>query len=83
MRKPQGPCQGCEDRTAEDPDKGTKDCHAKCEKYEAFREELREYQRKVYQERRAAIIAMHRPWMKQSSKAQKEYRREKEHDREE
>ena len=75
MRKPQGPCRGCEDRA--------EGCHAKCERYETFREELREYQRKVYQERRADIIAMHRPWMKQSSKAQKEYRREKEHDREE
>lgn len=64
MRKPSGYCKGCKDRTAEDPDKGTRDCHRDCEKYKQFRRELAEYYRQINIERSLDYVTEHRPWFK-------------------
>lgn len=70
--KPQGPCKDCEDRSTA--------CWGVCEKYKAYREELKEYHRKLYSGR-AANAYGGRPWMKKNSRARKEYEKEAERDR--
>ena len=78
--EPQGPCKDCEDRTAENPELGTHDCHGTCEKYKEYRQELAEYKTKMSRARAWENI-LRRPWMKENSKARQEYRREADHDR--
>lgn len=69
IKRPEGPCRRCTDRTA--------GCHATCERYHEFREELMEFSRTVYEARKPYLIAKSRPWMMKDSEAQKEYRKEK------
>ena len=64
MKKPRGYCKGCKDRIAENPEKGTRDCHRDCIKYKQFRRELVEYYKHIEAERAIDYIAEHRPWFK-------------------
>ena len=66
MTKPQGYCKGCKDRTAEDPEKGTRDCHRTCEKYRLFKKELADWHREYYKEKKAADLSLERPWLKKT-----------------
>ena len=63
MKMPEGPCLDCKFRTAEDPDKGTEDCHRKCEKYAQYKEELAVYKRELNRKRHTQKLG-ERPWMK-------------------
>lgn len=47
MIKPQAPCLDCKDRTVEDEEKGTKDCHPFCPEYCKYTFENEEYQKKI------------------------------------
>lgn len=73
MRKPEGPCKGCEERTP--------GCHGTCEKYTKYKERLEEYKTILRATRREDLIPGHRPWMKQTSKAQAGYRNEQKAER--
>lgn len=91
IRRPAGPCQGCTDRKAEDPETGQEDCHRSCERYSEYKQTLAEYNKALYEKRKPEIITGRRPWLRESSEAMKEYRKEKkakyrreaEHDRKE
>lgn len=37
-KPPTCPCKGCKDRTAENPEQGTEDCHKDCQKYAEWKE---------------------------------------------
>lgn len=63
MTKPEGYCKGCRDRTAEDPESGTRDCHIDCEKYKQYKRELAEWSAKYYREKDAAELSQRRPWL--------------------
>ena len=62
MKMPIGPCLDCKDRTAENPEKGTEDCHRKCEVYARYREELDMYKRELNRKRYESHLG-ERPWM--------------------
>lgn len=64
MVKPQGYCKGCKDRTAEDPESGTRDCHRDCKRYKQFKRELAEWYTYIHTRRNTEFIADHRPWLK-------------------
>nr|MBQ4455655.1 hypothetical protein [Clostridia bacterium] len=36
MRRPESPCRGCENRTPEDPENNTHDCHPQCAAYRKY-----------------------------------------------
>lgn len=75
------PCKECKDRTAEDPERGTKDCHSGCEKYREFQKELKKEKYEKYIAKAQDYMANTRPWMEQDSKAQREYKKEVQRDR--
>lgn len=62
MKRPHGPCYGCEDRTAEDPETRQRDCHRFCEKYAAFKEEMARYKQELRDTVRFDYAAKYRPW---------------------
>ena len=63
MKKPDGPCYGCELRIAENPELGTEDCHKSCELYAKYRQDLDEYKRSQLDERHKRRLS-ERPWVK-------------------
>ena len=63
MKMPQGPCLHCRERTKEDPDKGTRDCHDRCERYQKYKTDLREFKTEVSRQKGAEKIATERPWL--------------------
>ena len=44
---PVAPCKWCDHRVVEDPEKGTKDCHDRCEEYLSFRKALDDFNAEV------------------------------------
>ena len=81
MRKPQGPCQNCSDRTVEDPEQGTKDCHATCDRYRDFRSQLDEWKKQIERRIGDDMVARNRPWMnpRKFAAAKRRERNEKNH----
>ena len=75
MKKPNGPCEGCKDRVAENPEEGTRDCHRTCEKYKAYKEQVEAYHTYLKNEKGNEIVANNRPWLsrKKRKKAVKRY----------
>lgn len=63
MKKPNGPCLGCKRRTAEDPEKGTEDCHKTCKDYADYKIALEEFKRYQQEAFHKAELGQ-RPWMK-------------------
>lgn len=62
MRKPRGPCEGCQDRTPENPETGQQDCHKTCEKYADFKKAIEEYHKEVRDRIRQDMALTYRPW---------------------
>lgn len=62
MQKPEGYCKGCEDRIAEDPETGARDCHITCERYKRFKAELAEWHNEYYKKKREHDLGA-RPWI--------------------
>ena len=63
MREPQGPCRGCDHRVAENPEKGLKDCHGTCTKYQEYRKKIEEYHEYLKIEKGNEMVAKNRPWL--------------------
>ena len=63
MREPVAPCKGCENRTAEDPESGVRDCHQRCEKYMRFKEERAAWKDKLNKMMAEDAVAGRRPWI--------------------
>lgn len=53
MKEPKAPCLNCPDRTAENPELGTHDCHSECPKYLKFKEEHLVWSRENFKEHMA------------------------------
>lgn len=59
-----GPCKDCKDRTAENPELGTKDCHSGCDRYREWKQQHTEKKKKIRRARMLESMATTRPWMK-------------------
>lgn len=57
MKEPKSPCLGCKNRTAENPDIGTHDCHSRCELYQDYKKQHRDWSYIVYKERNKENVA--------------------------
>ena len=78
MREPVAPCKGCTDRVVECPEKGTHDCHQKCQKYNDFLVKRKEWIIAVGKARAQDRVAGGRPWLHKHSR--KEIRQRGRHD---
>ena len=71
LQKPIPPCKWCDHRVVEDPEKGTKDCHDRCDEYISFREKLDEYNDTINHIRGVLKTADERPWIRRHKMLQK------------
>ncbi len=71
MKEPKSPCFNCEDRTAENPELGTKDCHSRCERYKKYKEDHREWSKIVFSQKMDEVqqVALKRQRFKEWNKA--------------
>ena len=51
MIEPKPPCRDCKNRTAENPELGTKDCHKSCALYQKYKEDHLEWSQIVFSQR--------------------------------
>ncbi len=71
MLKPVPPCKGCKDRVREDPERGLKDCHDRCDKYIEFREALDRYTAEINRLKGEVKVPEARPWIKRHKPIEK------------